>query len=234
MYLVIANFGNDSIALIQHLIEQGNQEVTVLSVDTGWQAPWWQERVMQAKQWVNEQGFAWQRLTAERSFQQLVEERKQFPSKKFQWCATFLKGVPINAYLDANDPLVEFDIVLAKRRNASRANQQLSEWIEESPHYGERRVWHPLLSVTDEEYQRLLTASGFTQLQHRSFECEACIHAKPLEREQFSQQTKQRLQQLEHLCQAKLYPKLCDDQADGVNYHESFNMGCGSPWGCGE
>ena len=49
MYVIIGNFGNDSIALIEWVRQQQLSNLFVVSVDTGWAAHEWADRVNQAE-----------------------------------------------------------------------------------------------------------------------------------------------------------------------------------------
>ena len=67
-------------------------------------------------------------------------------------------------------------ILLGKYRAKSPALITLPEFIEESEHYGERKVWHPLYDHTQEEIVSLVQRSGLSLLHHRSLECDPCVN----------------------------------------------------------
>src|SRR5258708_4057588 len=110
MVLVIrSNYGNDSIALIEAIrerqaLEPHFKKIYVVYIDTGWAAVKWQERVAKSEKFVKQCGFEAIHLKAKVSFPELVIDRTSFPSTKFQWCAGFLKGLPLLEWLDEHDP----------------------------------------------------------------------------------------------------------------------------------
>src|SRR3990167_5336990 len=95
MNIIIANFGNDSIALIQWAHEHHLDNVTVIYVETGWAAPEWGKRVEHCQSWLKKLGMNSVTLKPRLSFTDLMQERGQFPTRKFQWCASILKGAVI-------------------------------------------------------------------------------------------------------------------------------------------
>lgn len=240
-YCVIANFGNESIALIQWLYEHKHQNVLVLSVDTGWGAECFNERVKNAQAWVKTLGFKEVRLTSKPDMIDCVKDRGDFPSKKFHWCAGFIKGLAFEAYLDEHDPTCEYQMVFAKRKAASRANQMLHA-SETSEHFHDRKVWHPLLSLTDKERDELIRKAGFEVLPHTSLECAPCIHAKRADLNLLSPNDIKRLHQVEKTLNKTMFNKsivaLCNESKDLAETQyaslEEYDKGCGSAYSCGE
>jgi 3'-phosphoadenosine 5'-phosphosulfate sulfotransferase (PAPS reductase)/FAD synthetase len=236
MYIIPANFGNDSLALIQWAYEAKVTPVTVTYVDTGWAAPEWPARVERCKVWVESLGFHFVLLKPKVDFPTLMREQKGFPTRKFQWCASFLKGLPLLAWLDqpANDPGCVATIMLAHRRSASRAKATLAEFIDESEHYGERNLWHPLYLHTLEERDALLQRAGFEVLSHRSLECDPCVNSDAVDVLRMDLSVIERTATLEkELHQKMLDPDLLAQPIAMTNRAELFDMGCGSPYGCG-
>ncbi len=90
-YIIVGNFGNHSLAVMQALIERGTAELHFVYVKTGWAAAAWSERVLACSEYARSQGVMVHPLRAQATFSEMVIDRKQFPSPKFQWCATFLK-----------------------------------------------------------------------------------------------------------------------------------------------
>lgn len=249
--VIIANFGNDSIALIQWLKEKSFENITVLSVDTQWAAPMWQTRVAQAENWLQSLGFRHVRLKAKAGFSELIQHRGNFPTPKLQWCAGFLKGLPILEWLDSpqGDPEYQATILLAHRSESSPSRKNLPEYVEESEHYNERSVWHPLLHHRLKERNRLIQSSGFSLLPHRALECDPCVNSDPNDWLRLSESSVYRTQQLEKLMQQPMfdYPKGCSDLFEAIQSLKAkgnawqaqedadlFEMGCGSPYGCGQ
>ena len=250
MYIVIANFGNSSVALIQWIIETKLPNCTVLNVDTGWAATHWHMRIEVVTAWLLQHKLQWQCLKSIAPFAAWIRDRQEFPSAKFQWCAGLLKGLPINEWLEQHDSFNQATIVLPKRRAASRFNQQLTEWVTDSDYYNSRKIWHPLYNCSDEEFEALLKRSGMQRLTHRSLECDPCVRNQAQDFVRLDEVALQRVQQLERelgktmFCPEdfagaqgiKAIKKICESPSitSAVNYSEAFDMGCGSPWGCGE
>jgi len=238
--VVIANFGNESIALIQWCIAQKMLPLTVLSVDTGFQAEAQGTRVAEASSWLKQQGIEHKHLTATNSMQACVEDRGQFPSKKLQWCAGFLKGLAINEYLDEIDATCEATLLFAKRRATSRANQWHSEYST-SEHFADREVRYPLLDMDDETAKRLVNQAGFDWQSHQSLECMPCIHASSAMLLAMSENDIARLEQLELKLMTTMFEQPIREKirsvsngAEKAHYLEGLDMSCGSDFGCGE
>lgn len=240
-YYVIANFGNESIGLIHCLYEKGMQDVTVLSVDTGWAGTMWTKRVGQAEAWLATLPFKHIRLQAKPTMADCVNDRKGFPSKKFHWCAGFLKGLAFETYLDTVDPFCEHTIVMAKRKAASRANVSLKEH-DTSEHFNDRAVWYPMLDVSNKARDQLIQQAGFDVLPYTSKECLPCIHSEGADFTLLSEDDIARVQQLEKklgqiMFDEGIKSKVQQAKGDADLTHsllESYDMGCGSVFGCGE
>lgn len=232
-YYAIVNFGDESVALMQWLIEQNLQERTeLLLVNTKFSASSWQQRVQQAIAYANKNKLTVRVLESRQGFSELVKSRGEFPSKKFQWCAGFLKGTAINEYLDDQDPFCEAVLLFAKRQQNSRTNELLSDIIEESEHYNERTICFPLWEHTLADRNTLITKTGLEILNHRSLECEPCIHATKSEVLSIDSFDKERLTVLEEQIGKTMFSlELMVDENSSI---ENFDMGCGSYFGCGE
>jgi Phosphoadenosine phosphosulfate reductase family len=250
MNILITNFGDPSLSLIIWLINQLQSNFQVISVDTHWQAPGWADRINTVTDYLARHNIAHQRLTAPMSFAALVRERRRFPSAKYQWCAAMLKGVPLNEYLDRIDPTCEATILMGKRRDSARLNQDLPEYIDASEYYNGRRVWHPLYQHDKAACDALLVGAGFTPLAHRSLECDPCIHNRASDFKRASQAVIDRCTELEKSIdrsmfepadhnEASGFPAVCEHYQSIVespksDYNDHFSMGCGTPFGCGE
>ena len=57
MHVIIANFSDDSIALIQWASKQNLSNLHILYVDTSWAASNWQQRVLLVQDWLNQLQF---------------------------------------------------------------------------------------------------------------------------------------------------------------------------------
>ncbi len=242
--VIIANFGDESIALIQwvHDTFVNHKNIHIIYVNTGWAAPEWQLRVQTAKQWSESLGFQVHFLNPPASFENLMIQQGKFPSRKFQWCANFLKALPILDFLDELDPELNFIILLARRRAASRINFNLPEFIFEEPKWGDRKLWHPLYLHTQEDRDALITKTPFLNpLNHRSLECDPCVNSdlKDLIRIKNNKNlfVLTRLENLEkklesQLLSPELYPGLYLEK-NNIQPAELFDMGCGNTFGCG-
>lgn len=235
MYVVIANFGNDSIALLEWVKQRSLQHVFVLSVDTGWAAPEWDSRVEQVNAYLKQCHFTPVRLTPEYDFQQLVRERNNFPSVKFHWCAKFLKGMPILDWLDEVDPDLKATILLAKRREQAPSLCDLSEYIEESHSYGLRKIWHPLYLHDLNARNKLIKQAGFDLLRTRSLECDPCIYNQKSDFVRLNNERKQLLLALEAAVGKPMFANPIEEDADLAGGDKAiYYKGCGSEFACGD
>lgn len=240
-YVLVGNFGNESIALMQWIIEAKLAEKSVfVSIDTGWACDSWLERVEQAERYATQHSLKPVRLQAPASMQQLVRDRKAFPNKKFQWCTSLLKGITLNAWLDEIDPLCESIIMLGKRG----LENAIPEFIEQSEHYQQRKVWHPLTHHTVQMQSDLIHRAGFKVLTHRSLECDPCIHSQSVDLARLSAMNIAQTASLEQEIEQTMFAfNIIDTVKDAqqneisitqIEFTKSIDMGCGSPWGCGE
>jgi 3'-phosphoadenosine 5'-phosphosulfate sulfotransferase (PAPS reductase)/FAD synthetase len=244
MHILIGNYGNETIALLQWAIEQTLHPCYIVSVDTHWGAQDWQARVEQAQQYASQHGLQVQRLTAKQGFAQWVTHKREFPTKKFQWCAGLLKGLPLAVWLDEIDPGCEATVVMGKLRTSARAHRHLPSMIEESEHFGDRRVWLPLLDLAIAERDALIRRTGIPILPHRSLECDPCIHATAYDLANLAPTDVDKTAALEATVGQPMFAGkeireqiICTRQQANeatVGSAESFTMGCGSPWACGE
>lgn len=249
MNIIFGNFGNDTMALLQWCITQKLTDLTMVSIDTGWAAPQWTERVTQAEQWCITHDIAWVRLTPKAQFVELMQAQKQFPSRKFQWCANFLKALPFLDWLDQTDidPDAEATILLGRRREHGRSSRTLPERMEENEHFGDRRVWHPLYAHTQNQRDQLIVEAGFEVLPHRSLECDPCVNSDLNDVLRLDQSVVERTTRLEQtlgkrLLDTALYQEESTLAAALTHYTQKayqvperdiFEMGCGMPFGCG-
>lgn len=235
MNLVIrSNYGDDSIALIEALYNKAIpttitfDKVYVVYIDTGWAGSNWLERVAEGERYVQACGFEAIRLKSKASFAELVIERKNFPSQKFQWCAGFLKGLPLLEWLDENDPGSEWIIALPKRQALYRTI--IPEIRKECPYHGERDVWHPILQVSDMQRDKWVTQAGFSCLYHRSLECEPCVNSTLEEFDGMSESDKQKTLSLQLIINKKMFNIITHTSQTRM---DAFTMGCGDPFACG-
>ncbi|WP_119343140.1 hypothetical protein [Facilibium subflavum] len=238
MHCLIANFGDDSVALIQWAYENKLDDVIVLSVDTGWQASIWQERLDIAHQWIQTLGFTHHHLPAEHDFSALVRARSQFPSQKFHWCAGFLKGITILNWLEENDEDGQAIIALANRRSMSKAQTDLPEYIKESERYDDRRLIYPLAGFDQDMRDALIAKTPFqTPLNHRSLECQPCIHFTRRDNKTLSEADITRIIALEKEIGQTMFDQgfkhFIETIEKNTNYYDEFAKTCSWDYGCG-
>lgn len=238
MHCIIANFGDDSVALIQHTYELGLENVVVLSVDTGWQASAWQARVDSARSWVQTLGFQSVHLRPEHDFSALVKARKQFPSQQFHWCAGFLKGMAILNWLEVHDEDLEAIVLLANRRTMSKAQADLPNSILESERYDDREVHYLLAGCDEDRRNNLIAKTPFKiPLNHRSLECQPCIHLTKRDVVTLSADDIKRTFDLEHEIEQSMFDKNFVEYLKilekNTNYYDEFAKTCSWDYGCG-
>jgi hypothetical protein len=238
------NYGDESITQIAHLHHlklNHYQKIYVVYIDTGWAATSWHQRVEQGELYAKSLGFVAVHLKSTVSFEELIKDRKCFPSKKFQWCAGFLKGIPLINWLDEHDPQLLWDVAIPKRQALYR--QSISEYIDECEYHGERRVWHPILNISNEQSLDYIKSAGFDALLRPSQECEPCINSSSVSIAHLSAPDIEKTQLLEQsVDQAMFKPNfilknvalaLKTTQVSKKHGMDGFTMGCGDPFGCG-
>lgn len=242
-YVLLGNGGNGTIAALQWVLTQSIPNVEFISIATGFSDAAWEERLQTIHAFAKKHGLREQRLAAQ-PLPLWIRTKNSFPSKKFPWCAQMLKGLVINDYLDDIDPRGQAIVILAKRHQDSRASQQLPEWIDRSPHFAERRVWHPLWQITDADCQQLVHTAGYSWLPHRSLECDPCIYNTPQDFARIPTEALSRTEALEQdmkmtMFGAPIHTCVQQAQVASVSMHtddfplNQFDMGCGAPYGCG-
>lgn len=231
--LIVANYGNDSVGLIQFAHSQKWKNTQILSIDTGWMSTDFQTRVHIAEKWAKNLGFPVFRLKASPDFSALVQAQEEFPSPKFQWCAVYLKGDTIRKWLNQHDPMKEMTVVLARRRAQSPLFFDLPEQQDHTEEYNERSVWNPLFSHNDAALQALISKTPLPWLSHRSLECDPCVNSDSADRARLKQPEKERLLSLEKKMGQTLFDAGNPSCFSAHSAHFIFDMGCGSPYGCG-
>lgn len=242
-HVVVSNFGNDSIALIQWCINNKIENLTVVYVDTGWSNASWPQRILEATKYLNNHNINLKILKSNISFSESVLEKQEFPNQKFQWCAGLLKGLPIVSWLDEIDPFCEATILIAALKSSSRGYFSTEEFIEESEHFGDRRVWHPILDISSQTRDILIKESGLTFLTfNRSLECDPCVNCRVKDLVTLVEPADiEKVAKLENQLGKTLFDKNIKDALkesknlnDKVNSSlDNYNMGCGSVYGCG-
>lgn len=249
MHIIIGNYGDDSIAVLQWALEQQLDGIVFLAVDTGWAAQRWLQRTEAARQFAQQHGVDTPNLRAPHDMARLVRDRGSYPNRQFQWCAGLLKGLALNEWLDQHDPQGEALLMMGKRRSASVTQRDLPEYIEHYEVLGERRLWHPLFQHDEADIKALVARSGLAYLGHRSLECEPCIYNTRADLVRMQPVDIQRGCALEaEIGQALLPPTSVGGQQQlhhavdwsreqvpgDENYHQVFASGCGASFACGE
>jgi len=224
MHVLVGNFSKYTLALMVYAKQQALQDVAVVSVDTGWAATCWQQRVDFAKAWGQQNGFEWIRLHPAQDFASLILDRKDFPSARFQWCASLLKGMVILDWLDKVDPSAAATVMLPK---TILLEPTLPEHIDESEVFGGRALWHPLIQHAEADID-FLAQSEFPIWQGPSLECAPCLHHSDVTRQQYADSST--LASIE-LKLKKTFPKFIPTEDDGL--FSGYQRGCGNLFGCG-
>jgi 3'-phosphoadenosine 5'-phosphosulfate sulfotransferase (PAPS reductase)/FAD synthetase len=174
-YVLMASFGNDSIALIRWAHEHNLRDVTVLYNDTGWSAPWWSERIERGSQMVTDYGFRFAR-TESIGLPELARRKKAWPRQGMQFCTEILKRQPSLDWMDSNAPPGS-TVVVGVRRAESARRADWPERMDASLDHGGRALWAPLATYSDQQRDALLERAGWDRLPHRSMECYPCVNA---------------------------------------------------------
>lgn len=249
MHILVGNGGNPSIALLQWAIENSLKNSYFVSIDTGWAARHWHSRVDQIQAYASSHQILPVRLKSPISFASLIQQRKEFPSQEFKWCASLLKGSVLNAWLDEIDPDCLAVILLAKQKTTASRYETLPTFINDSEYYGSRKVWYPLVDHTLTSRNALIARTPFELLTTRSLECDPCIFTTTEELSDMQPDDLKKLRTLEQdigqsMCKENLTVRRYDkdmtrdelniSHSKEMKFLEAVSMGCGSPWACGE
>ena len=79
MHIIVGNYGNHTLALMQWAHEERFSNIFVVNVDTGWAEKCWSERVSAGKYLADSYGFQTVTLSSPADFAELVRDRQQFP-----------------------------------------------------------------------------------------------------------------------------------------------------------
>ena len=223
-HIIFGNYGTPTLALIQWAYEQQLPELSMVSVNTAWAAAGWQSQLEQGQKLAAGYGIQVVELKPKMGFAEQVRDRQEFPSRKFQWCPLFLKGLPFLEWLDEVDPRCLSTIVLPKRRSV--VNPELPEFIGSSEHYGERRVWQPLFAHNEVAMETLVTRAGFIYTPHqRSLECDPCIYDEDIDFQRLSEEDRVKLSALEAEIGKPMFAEPMTEN--------SLHQGCADPYACG-
>ena len=176
-YLVACSAGNDSIALIQFMLDSG-KSFSVVYNDTGWARDDWPARVNRVSQWCFNNGITFH-ITKSEGMEALVRRKKGWPmpASAMQFCTGELKEKPTLELLARIDPDCELTIVTGRRREESQNRRDLAQHQDESAKHGGRDVWNPLYIHNEAMRDVLIRKAGFEPLNHSSMECYPCVCA---------------------------------------------------------
>ncbi len=176
-YVVACSGGNDSVALIQYMLERHAPEtMVVLYNDTGWAREDWPARMATVEDLLSQKGVAFV-TTLSQGFEKMVREKKGFPmpASKMQFCTQELKTKPTQFFLEQHDPDAEWTIVTGRRREESTNRAGLALLEEDTTIYSGRDVYNPLIMHDEKLRDVLIRDFGLEPLPHSSMECFPCV-----------------------------------------------------------
>ena len=174
-YIVTCSGGNDSVALIQHMLNI-KANFAVVYNNTGWAVDWWATRMAVIEDWLINNNIGFYETKAD--FKELVRKKGAFPqASRQQFCTENLKIKPSLELYEIIDPDIECVIVTGRRREESRNRRDLPEWVEESPVHGGRDVWNPIIMLNEAQRDLLIDKTPLPKLATQSLECYPCINA---------------------------------------------------------
>lgn len=178
-YVVTCSGGNDSVALIQYMLDNHRGEFCVLYNDTGWARDDWPYRIEEIKarcELVEGVPFY---ITESEGMVSMVKRKKGWPmpASKMQFCTSELKEKPSLEFYKNIDPERDAIIVTGRRREESQNRASLALWQYGSKKHGGRDVFNPLINCIEQERDELIRRFGFEPLPHSSMECYPCVCA---------------------------------------------------------
>lgn len=239
-YIIFGNGGNGTVAAMQCCHEQNIQNITVVTIDTGWSEVGWDHRMHAVTSLAQRYHFQVKRLVAAQTFTEAIEDRMHFPSKQFQWCAGLFKGVTLLDWLDKVDLRLTTVVIMGKHAFPKKLGLTLREYDMASEYFGGRQVWLPLYATSQAARDELIKRAGFTILPHRSLECSPCIHNTGADFALLQPKTIERVAALEEKIGQTMFRQAIGQmvteasscQLPSVEV-ESIDLGCGAPFGCG-
>lgn len=184
MFVISVSYGNDSIAMLQWAHENQLNKmgpVYVVYCDTGWANISWEKRINEGELLAKKYNFTPVKIGSNLKFKELIEFKKGFPNQRYQWCSAHLKGLPFLNWIEDMDPKGNAYILIGKWSGESRERKNIPSFISHSEYHNGRFVWHPLTYLGLQERNRLIKASGFNILPHRSLECSPCVNANAVD-----------------------------------------------------
>ena len=247
MNIISSSYGNDSVAMIQWCYEN-DVEAIIVYIDTGWAADSWAERVRLCELWARKIGFSTLQIQPDVQFQQLMRDKKGFHNQRFQWCSGLLKGIPFLNWIDLVDEKCEAVVMVGKRRAESKERKNTPAVVI-SEYHGDRLLIHPLYKHTEADRDALISRTPFPVLAHRSLECSPCVNANSGDFRVLTDADIEKVEALEAEVGKTMFRPKRHNGAKGIRevvewakygkgkYHpdqeDLFDLGCGSPFGCG-
>ena len=176
-YIAGCSGGNDSIALIQLMINKGLDFAAVYN-DTGWSRDDWGDRMLEVRSWLSDNNI--ELLTTESEGLEALVRRKKgwpMPASKMQFCTSELKEKPTTELLAKIDPDCELTFVTGRRRAESLNRSDMEQHELNSRKHGGRDVWNPLYLHDESRRDELIDQTPFKTLPHQSMECYPCVCA---------------------------------------------------------
>ena len=219
MFVISVSYGNDSIAMLQWAHENKLNKfgpVYVVYCDTGWANSLWEKRIIDGEKLALKYNFMPVQIGSKMKFQELTEFKKGFPNQRYQWCSAFLKGVPFLKWIEENDPKGNAWVLIGKWSGESRTRKYIPSFISVSQYHGNRFIWHPLTYLGLQERNRLINASGFDILSHRSLECSPCVNANAIDFLQLNEQDIIKTEALEKIIGKNMFRPKRHNGAEGI------------------
>ena len=178
-YAVCTSVGNDSVALVQWMLDNvPDERFIVIYNNTGWARAEWAGRMEVIAAWCKQRGVAFYE-TQSMGMEALVRHKKIWPkpASDMQFCTSYLKTRPTEKFLDEIDPDKLLTCVNGVRREESNNRRDAPEWVDSSSKHGGRELWSPMVRVLTPERDALIEKAGFSVLPHQSMECYPCVCA---------------------------------------------------------
>ena len=245
--VVFGSFSDHTIAVIQWLHERRTMlnvtsTVYVVTVNTGWSSKAWALRTHSALQWCESLGMTPVVLDAPVDFESAVLARTRFPTAKFQWCASMLKGLPFLQWLNEVDP--QNETVIIQGTNPSTLGAQVERIKDECEFHGDRSMFRPLNNSSPEALEALIMKTPFTVDRHwRSQECQPCVKCSKATLHQTGYDDLIKVQELENRLRLNWYNQPVDgkntlyqqmtERMMASSETQKLYAGCSDPYACG-
>lgn len=175
-HVLFCSGGNDSVALVRWAFEKGLKGVAVCYSNTGWAAAYWKLRIKKFKKLCEHYGFQFFEIQSE-GMESLVLRKNAFPANRPKFCTGELKIIPAIKWLEEIDPRKESICYVGVRREESARRANWPEEIENSRAHGGRTLFSPLVRMTENDRDALVSKTEMEILPFRSKECSPCVNA---------------------------------------------------------